>query len=59
MRLGQTPFYPPFKDVLRGVLSSKDPENVFLKLKAHHVYSYERYSIYYIAWTPLGQRSGL
>lgn len=59
MRLGHFPLYPPFKDVLLGVLSSKDRENVFLKLKAHHVYSYERYSIYYIAWTPLGQRSGL
>lgn len=59
MRLGQTPSTLPFKDVLLGVPSSKDPENVFLKLKAHHVYSYERYSIYYIAWTPLGQRSTL
>jgi hypothetical protein len=59
MRLGRTPSYQPFKDVFLGVPSTLDPENVFLKLRAHRVYSYERYSIYYIAWTPLGQRSAL
>jgi hypothetical protein len=59
MHLGRTPSFEPFKDVFVGVPPFVDPENVFLKLRAHHVYSYERYSIYYIAWTPLGQRSNL
>jgi hypothetical protein len=47
----------PFKDVFVERLKPSEPENVFLKLRAHHVYAFERYSIYYIAWTPLGQRS--
>jgi|GEM_PF-5388592 len=57
MRHRPTQPHRPFKDVFDGRFKASEQENVFLELRAHHVFAYERYSIYYIAWTPLGQRS--
>lgn len=55
MQPSRTLLHPPFKDVFGKRGCGRDAEDVFLMLKAHPVFAYERYSVYYIAWTPLGK----